>query len=182
MKSEKRNKLVLAALLAALAVYSYAALLLSPVQAEAARLRGDLEQSQQRLRIDSSELKRLQASERAALAEADLDARSQQLLDTMPTSFMASTPPLMLRMFQQRELTNAKANLLLLLPFRGSPDRLLARWEVLIPEAHALRFGEALADFENRFPLGQLTELALQANAAAGTVRVSMAFQTAVHP
>jgi hypothetical protein len=73
-------------------------------------------------------------------------------------------------------------SLFLLLPVRTLPNHVFASWQVQIPEARALAFGAALADLENRFPLGQLTELSLKANAAGGTVSAAMAFQTVVRP
>jgi hypothetical protein len=182
MNSGKNKEIMLAALLAVIALYAFATLLLWPERVEAERLRGELELSEQRIRAGSSQLKGLNAKELASRAEADMDAWTRELLETMPNPYLVNAPPLILQMLREHDLKDPHVSLLLVLPFRSMPDYALAGWEVRIEEARALSFGQALADLENRFPLGQLTSLSLQANPGRSSVSASMVFQTAVHP
>ena len=180
--TERHKKLVLLALFALATIYSYAAFLVLPLRAEGERLRHEMDLSRDRIRTGSIELNGLRAKELAALAEADVDSKARQLMETMPGPYLVHAPPEISRLLEDHELTNSKVSLFLLLPVRSLPGHVFASWQVQIPEARALAFGAALADLENRFPLGQLTELSLKANATGGTVKASMAFQTVVHP
>jgi hypothetical protein len=181
--TERHKRLLLGTIALLAGVYSYLALIISPTLAETARLRHDLEMSDQRGRAVTAELKELQAKERNARSKADLERCARDLLETIPTPYMVTTIPVMDKAFEEHEIPEAKVKLFMLVPFRAMPEYAIAQWNINVPDGHALRIGEVLAELENRFPLGRLAELDLKADPVAdGSVSASIFFHTLVRP
>jgi len=67
-------------------------------------------------------------------------------------------------------------------PFKGLPEHAIAAWNITVSEANALRVGEVIADLENRFPLGRLSELQVETDSGSGTLNALLQFQTLVRP
>jgi len=180
--TEKHKRFVLAGIGVVAVIYCYFALLISPELAETARLRHDLELSRQRVMSASAELKQLEAREHAALGDADRDGAARDLLGTIPSPFMVTTPPVLDDVTEQHELPSTKVKLFMMQPFKGLPEHAIAAWNITVSEANALRVGEVIADLENRFPLGRLSELQVETDSGSGTLNALLQFQTLVRP
>lgn len=182
MNGRDLKSLRLVALLIVTIAYAYWSVLISPVRTEAARLMGQLEMSEEQIRLMSAELKRLRIEEMAAQGEAEATAWARQLLDEVPSNYLVSCPDILSQLLKGRDVQNPRVTVQMLLPLRGGPEYMISRWNLKLPEARAFQMGELLADLENHFPMGQLDSLTLTANAATGTINGEFVFDIVVRP
>jgi hypothetical protein len=182
MKSGGPKSGALAIVLCAGAIYAYGAYLLGSVRTPTARLQRDLERSEEQIRWAQAELRNLRAKEEDPTRREELDARAQALLGTIQATYRVTTPAIFSEVLEGRGLHRSSSRLSLLLPHRVLPGRAIAQWSVSVPDVDTIALGEALADLENRFPLGRLNECVLQSREGGGGVAASMTFDTVVDP
>src|SRR5260221_7376810 len=182
MIESKRKRLCAAILLLGAALYAYVALLLWPRLDQARHLRAEIENAREQVCTASDDLRKLQAKEKAMDSQQDLDAEALELLQMLPRPYLVRTPGTITNALNEHALNSSKVAILLVLPIRELPELQIARWNIDIHDAQVTSVGEALADIENRFPMGRLTELTFDARPNGQGLFASMVFATAIRP
>lgn len=178
---EKQQRIALAGILLAILLYSIFGLLLAPLRIGAAALRTALADTKQQIAAASKELHTL----RSQLAADDLpamDALAERLMSSVPKSHLVTTPSAIAAILSRHNLGKGQIRPTLMVPFVARTDLIQAAWTVRTTEADSLRWGLLVADLENAFPMGHVTEVALEANTATGTVGATVVLQIAVYP
>src|SRR4051812_18969453 len=182
MSREKLRQRILLGLLGVVALSTLFWGVLSPLMTEASRVSAAIDESRARSQEANRELKRFARDEAQAEQEAPLNVWAEQVLATVPNPFLVRGYEIITAALEAHDLDEAKVHAQNVVPFRGLPEFAIASWGVSVPECQPLALGQAVADLENAFPLGQIAELSLKANDATGTVEANLNFQTVVIP
>jgi hypothetical protein len=169
LNSEKQKVATLIGLAVVTAVYSYFNYLLSPLWAEQKTLNSQLANSIQTTDSESSELKRLQAAERADLVNQPLDRLVERMTATIPTNPIISCYDIFTSSFSGPSLQKGKTLLFSQSRFRAPaanseitiPDYMLYTWNIYLSKVKLIPLGKAIADFETKYPLTQIVEVSL---------------------
>ena len=176
---EERQRLMLGGVLLLGALYGYFGLLLSPISQGIKAAVHVIADRTEQTTASSAELRKLR-EEMARLDRPILDAAASELLETVPKSHLATTPPILFRILDEHHLPKREARSAMLLPFNGRQDLQRAVWEMKLREADALHTGEAIAALENEFRLGEIREVSLETNSATGTVDATIALELVI--
>jgi len=182
VKELERKRLCVTVLLLGAALYAFVALLLGPRLDRASHLHAEIENARQQACTASDDLRKLQAKEKVMDSQQDLDAEALELLEMLPRPYLVRTPGTIADALKEHALDSSKVTILLVLPIRELPELEIARWNVNIPDAQVTSVGEALADIENRFPMGRLTELTFDVRPNGQGLFSSMVFETVIRP
>jgi hypothetical protein len=175
------QRIILAAILLIGVIYAYFAFLVVPLEASAVRLRKRISEAQAQSSVMLQEARTLN-EEAAAQDRPELDAAAERLLAAIPTSHRISTPATVTELIEKHDLGKGQIRLGFLSPLAGQADLLQAGWTIRVSQSSARRIGEFIADLENAFPVGEMSEVILEASSATGTVDATLTLQLLVHP
>lgn len=181
MQNKQRNELaLLSALVGFGALYGYFGYLILPLTSQARNLTMELQHRTEKIALKQLELKKLIGLETAEKANSALDTLTDHLVTTVPLVPWLDCPAALTQIVEGHNL-KAKVKIAYMLPFRGLEKTIYDVWSLRVSSFDALRFGEALAELENRYPLGQVLMVSILQNPESQQLEAELDFQIAVH-
>jgi len=172
LNSEKQKLVILVGIGVVTVVHAYFTYLLSPLWAEQRTLSSKLVSSIENADSEATELRRLQSAEHADLANQQFDRLVDRMKETIPTNPIISGYDLLANAFSGKDLEKGRP-----LPFEQSrfraatssseitiPDYMMSTWNLFLPKVKLIPLGKAIAGFETKNPLIQISEISLSPN------------------
>jgi|GEM_PF-6735280 len=182
MNREKLRQKVLLGLLGVVALGVSLGGVVMPLLDEAERLQTSIATSRDKSAKATLELKKQAREEQQRTAEAARDAWAERTLAAVPNPYIVAGHRTITQTLRAHGVENPKTHVSHVLPFRQLPEYAVAAWEVQAPTLPAPAVGQLVADLENVFPLGHLSELTLKTVDTRGTVQAGLIFNTVVTP
>jgi len=164
LSKEDIQKIVLGGILFVFVIYAYFNYLLAPLGEEREELEASLQDLNKKNVTADAKIRDLKRAERNAKNSTEIYAQIKELTpDGTPIVWV----PLRLRDFFTRyNLKIAQPRSLGQSPVQSSliQNFLDSRWQIEIPEADFISLGNAIAAFENAYPLSKFTEVSILAS------------------
>ncbi len=154
--------------------YSYFDLVIAPIERSSLALKKQLQKTDETIENLTVELRKLNYAEANDQINSELDALSDQLIQSIPPTHLVSCPNQISGLLKSHGIQGAKVRLASILPCHALPKTFRDIWSISIPSTDARQIGEVIADIENHFPLGQAISLSMTSNGANSNVSVDI--------